>query len=124
MLAHSPGLIVLKVFIWSLLNIVAIVVGLIAVIVTWSQTPRRRSQLWWVALPFCFGIVSLFWLHSTYAGWLFMCFGAVPLVCGLGALVGWLTRRARGAEPTAAPNGGPAAQPGNSGVNEGPLSVS
>jgi hypothetical protein len=103
-LAHAPGLIVLKAFIWSLLNIVAIVVAVIAVLMTWSQTPRRRSQLWWVALPLCFGIVSLFWLHSTYAGWLFMCFGAVPLVCSLGALVGWLTRHAKGAEPDAAGN--------------------
>jgi plasmid stabilization system protein ParE len=36
----------------------------------------------------------------------------------------WRRRVVGGAEPDAAPNGGPATQPGNSGVTEGPPSVS
>jgi hypothetical protein len=45
---------------------------------------------------------------------------------GLGSLHRWCVRRVRStdAQPSASPNGGPAAQPGISGVTEGPPSVS
>jgi hypothetical protein len=123
MLAHAPGLILLKALIWSLLNLLAIVVGMVAVIISWRHSPCRRSQLWWALLPLCFGVASLFWLDAIYAGVVFMCFGAVPVVCALGALVGWLTKGVR-VERCAPPNGGPAERFGNSDVRGGPPSVS
>lgn len=43
---------------------------------------------------------------------------------GISAGTAWLWRAPRNAEPCAPPNGGPATQPGNSGVTEGPPSVS
>jgi hypothetical protein len=118
MLAHT-GLVVIHVFFWSHANLCMILAGAVALVLNWSAGPRRLKRLWWIGLLLLFGIVSVWWLDSIYSGWLFIGFGAVPLVCGLGALVGWLTRRA-----AASPNGGPAGSLNNSEASSGPPSVS
>ena len=46
------------------------------------------------------------------------------VVCIASSLIGAATNEKTLAEPSASPNGGPATQPGNSGVTEGPPSVS
>ena len=98
-LAHVPLVSLLEVSAWSVANLVASVVGIIAVVKAWWPSPRRRCRLRSVALPLCFGTVSLFCLAPSYGEWPVICFAAVPAACGVGALVGWLTRNDPGADP-------------------------
>jgi hypothetical protein len=59
-------------------------------------------------------------------GWFWLSANVLPVLTAAASLVLWIFRRGRplAAQPGASPNGGPATPVGNSGVAEGPPSVS